>query len=168
MLLILLRSANTLCGRIGQRRFLLLLVLLPIMLSVNHYLKHQTQVLANEARSLRLIDNKKSWILDEFRVSLLLSLALSLLVAMLALAIGRADVSFALTAGVTQLFSSLGAGLFGVVGPTYGDVGSERFHKELRLLASRVGLDLVTCAVLIGSAYLFIPPLEEDSVQVCL
>jgi hypothetical protein len=153
--------ASPMCKKVGLRRFVLLLILLPLVLTMNGNLGFQSRTLTRAAVASRSELAMHPWSVTELQVAALLSGGIGLVVGFVAFLVGSSDLVLAAVVALGTIISGIGTAAMGIAEAyCYG-----KFVKQSptwEKLVDRVTFNLIGCIAFVGTCFLLLPDDHDD------
>lgn len=160
----LVTTYPSICGRIGLRRFVLLLLFLPLVLGFSRSMGCRCNSLAHKLTSELNRKDFSQWFVIEYKFASILSLCLSVVLGVAAWIASDFDIMFGFAMALASFFSFMcmtSMGLFGSV--IFEKLGWDDVPCS-DMLNNRVGFGLLGTLAFVGLSLLVLPLRKDDLV----
>jgi hypothetical protein len=154
------------CDKVGLRRFVLLLIVFPLVLAVNGNMGFQNRnftraaILASDQQKVA----KSQWSITEFQVAAILSACVGLVVGFVAFIASSSDPAFASVTAFCAFVSGIVTSAVGQVeARCFGNIANRIPHWEK--LIDRVTFNLIGGIVFMGSCIVLLPEDDEEGLS---
>lgn len=162
---LLLTIASSMCNKVGLRRFVLLLILLPLVLTVNGNLGYQNRVQTRAAVAATMSQLAiRPWCVTELYVAALLSGGVGLVVSLVAFRASSSDLVFAAVVALGTFISGIATAAMGHVEAYCYERLDDHFPTWTKLI-DRVTFNLIGCTAFMGICFLLLPEDHDDDLS---